>query len=185
MFKRQRRFSVAKSAFFAGLLLAEGVSAFEAPKTGYRPHPNPLTHFTNAVGGASSNMRMMRAAATSLPTKYDLRDIDGEGTSYLSPVRNQGEYGTCWAFSAMAGIEYQMRRDEALDADLSENNLANLNGFDCGYDGGGNNEMASAVFLREEAPISEALDPYPNVGKSVRAAFGSLARSCFFRLWEL
>lgn len=154
--------------------------ASDAPRAGYRPHPNPLTHFTNTVSSASSNVRMMRAAATSLPAKYDLRDIDGSGTSYLSPVRNQGTYGTCWTFAAMAGIEYQMRRDEGIDADLSENNLANLNGYDFGYTRGGNNEMASAVFLREEAPVSEALDPYPNIGKSRRERGVRIPRKIVF-----
>lgn len=172
--------SFPKVAFLVGLLLSEGVLAFGAPQAGYRPHPNPLTHFTNTLSGASSNVRMMRAAATSLPAKYDLRDIDGAGTSYLSPVRNQGKYGTCWTFAAMAGIEYQMRRDEGIDADLSENNLANLNGFDFGYTRGGNNEMASAVFLREEAPVSEALDPYPNIGKSRRERGVRIPRKIVF-----
>ena len=167
-FKRLIYCSFPKVAFLVGLLLSEGVLAFDAPRAGYRPHPNALTHFTNTVSSASSNVRMMRAAAISLPAKYDLRDIDGAGTSYLSPVRNQGTYGTCWTFAAMAGIEYQMRRDEGIDADLSENNLANLNGYDFGYDGGGNDKMAAAVFLREDSPISEALDPYPNIGKSRR-----------------
>ena len=174
------RSSLIKCAFVVSVLLVEPTFASDAPQAGYRSHPNPLTHFTNTVSSASSNVRMMRAAATSLPAKYDLRDIDGAGTSYLSPVRNQGKYGTCWTFAAMAGIEYQMRRDEGIDADLSENNLANLNGYDFGYTNGGNNEMASAVFLREEAPVSEALDPYPNIGKSRRERGVRIPRKIVF-----
>lgn len=174
------RSSLIKCAFVVSLLLVEPTFASGAPQAGYRPHPNPLSHFTNTVSSASSNVRMMRAAATSLPAKYDLRDIDGAGTSYLSPVRDQGKYGTCWTFAAMAGIEYQMRRDEGIDADLSENNLANLNGYDFGYTRGGNNEMASAVFLREEAPVSEALDPYPNIGKSRRERGVRIPRKIVF-----
>lgn len=179
-FKRLIYCSFPKVAFLVGSLLSDGALAFDAPRAGYRPHPNALTHFTNTVSSASSNVRMMRAAAISLPAKYDLRDIDGAGTSYLSPVRNQGTYGTCWTFAAMAGIEYQMRRDEGIDADLSENNLANLNGYDFGYTRGGNNEMASAVFLREEAPVSEALDPYPNIGKSRRERAVRIPRKIVF-----
>lgn len=174
------RSSLFKCAFVVSLPLVEPTFASGAPQAGYRPHPNPLTHFTNTLSGASSDVRMMRAAATSLPAKYDLRDIDGASTSYLSPVRDQGTYGTCWTFAAMAGIEYQMRRDEGIDADLSENNLANLNGYDFGYDGGGNNEMASAVFLREDSPISEALDPYPNIGKSRRERGVRIPRKIVF-----
>lgn len=174
------RSSLIKCAFVVSLLLVEPTFASDAPQAGYRSHPNPLTHFTNTLNESSSNVRMMRSTAISLPAKYDLRDIDGAGTSYLSPVRNQGNYGTCWTFAAMAGIEYQMRRDEGLDADLSENNLANLNGYDFGYTNGGNNEMASAVFLREEAPVSEALDPYPNIGKSRRERGVRIPRKIVF-----
>jgi DNA polymerase V len=59
----------------------------------------------------------------------------------------------------MACIEYQMRRDEGLDADLSENNLAATHGFDWGFGEGGNDLMSSAVFLRHADPVAEALDP--------------------------
>ena len=135
--------------------------------TGYRLHPHPLRHITNAVVRTSAaNGRARLRAAAALPTKYDLRNVDGE--SYLSPMRNQGSHGTCWTFSAMAGLEWIMRKEEGIDANLSENNLANMHGFCAGYDDGGNNEMAMAVILREEAPVAEALDPYPNPGASVR-----------------
>ena len=35
---------------------------------------------------------------TSLPSKYDLRDVNGN--SFLPPTVSQDKYGTCWAFSA-------------------------------------------------------------------------------------
>ena len=35
---------------------------------------------------------------TSLPSSFDLRDIEGE--SFVTPVRDQSIYGSCWAFSA-------------------------------------------------------------------------------------
>lgn len=148
--------------------------------TGYRPHPNPLTHHTNAPARVSASSRILRLTSTSLPSKYDLRDVDGKGTSYLSPVRQQGGYGTCWTFAAMAGIEYQMRRDEGLDADLSENNLAAMHGFVWGFDDGGNDLMASAVFLRHEAPVAEVLDPYANPATTFKGRGVRIPRKVIF-----
>ena len=43
-----------------------------------------------------------------IPEKYDLRDVDGN--SYVTPVRNQGDLGICWAFSTASVMEsYDMK----------------------------------------------------------------------------
>ena len=133
---------------------------------GYRSPPHPMRQLTNDVE-AVSGRRLLKAAAT-LPTKYDLRDEDGKGTSYLSPIKDQLNYGTCWAHAAMVGIEYLLRKNEGIDADLSENNLANMHGFPSSFEEGGTHEMAMAVFLRENGPTTEVLDPYPSIGTSMR-----------------
>ena len=137
-----------------------------AGATGFRPHPNPLRHLTNAVERTRSGGPARLRVAMALPEQYDLRNVEGE--SHLSPIRDQGSYGTCWTFATMACLEWAIRRDEGIDSDLSENNLANMHGFLWGYGYGGNNEMALAAILREECPVSEALDPYPHPGASVR-----------------
>lgn len=41
-----------------------------------------------------------RAAKSALPAQYDSRDF-----GFVTPVRNQGQTGTCWAHSTMAAIE--------------------------------------------------------------------------------
>lgn len=38
-----------------------------------------------------------------LPTSYDLRTVSGG--IYLTPVKNQGSEGACWAFATYAAIE--------------------------------------------------------------------------------
>ncbi len=62
-------------------------------------------------------------AAESLPLKYDLRNINGK--NYVTPVKNQGDYGTCWAFATLSSAESNILRNGiAGEVDLSEWHLA-------------------------------------------------------------
>ena len=56
----------------------------------------------------------------SLPAKYDSRDL-----GYVTPVKNQRPYNTCWSFAAMAAGEYSMMtRGYADTPDFSEYQFA-------------------------------------------------------------
>lgn len=60
-----------------------------------------------------------------LPHRYDLRDVDGK--SYVSPVKSQNPWGTCWAFAVASALESSLLMQGAAtigDADLSERFLA-------------------------------------------------------------
>ncbi|MFO7816859.1 MAG: C1 family peptidase, partial [Desulfovibrionales bacterium] len=48
------------------------------------------------------------ASADDLSQKFDLRDVDGH--SYLSPIKNQNPWGTCYAFGAVAAAESTYNR---------------------------------------------------------------------------
>ena len=50
------------------------------------------------------------------PEKFDLRDVDGK--NYVTPVRFQNPYGTCWAFSAIAAAESSIAAN-VLDLDMN------------------------------------------------------------------
>lgn len=129
---------------------------------GYIPSPVNRSHLTNGVQNVTTDgsAPIIRKAAT-LPSKYDCRE-----ECLVTSVKNQSPYGTCWTFAAMASLEGYILKNEGNIRDFSENNLANLNGFNFGYDGGGNDDMAIAYFTRGDGPVAEAYDPYSSVGTS-------------------
>ena len=62
------------------------------------------------VGGAGALYTTPRDGSTvynaSLPDEYDLRDVDGK--SYVTPVKSQNPWSTCWAFATDAALESSM-----------------------------------------------------------------------------
>ena len=63
--------------------------------------------------------------ATVLPDKYDSRDKTNPdtGLSYISPIRAQNPYGSCWMFSTMAMFEASIRK-KGLAKNETESNLS-------------------------------------------------------------
>jgi len=88
------------------------------------------------------------------PAAYDLRTL-----GRVTPVRDQGSCGACWAFGTMASLEsWLLTNGETWD--LSENNLKECHPFTYGPCEGGNAVMSTAYFGYRGGPISEADDPY-------------------------
>jgi C1A family cysteine protease len=117
---------------------------------GWRPSPVDLSHL--------KGQRALFGPLGFTPS-YDLRSL-GRVTS----VKNQGAYGTCWAYSTFGSLESCRLPSE--NRDFSENNLVNLHGFDLGFDSGGDAFMSMAYLARWGGPMNESDDPYPNPGKS-------------------
>jgi C1A family cysteine protease len=82
----------------------------------------------------------------------------------LTPVRNQGAYGTCWSFATYGSLESMLM--PGASADFSEDNLVLTNGFDTGatagekYNHGGNFWYSSAYLTRWGGPVLESQDTY-------------------------
>ena len=100
-----------------------------------------------------------RTAAT-YPSSYDLRSLNR-----LTPVRDQGHHGTCWAFATYGSMESILMPGEPRD--FSENNMANNAGYPANpMDTGGNSLMSMAYLTRWNGPVDETDDPYDAVARA-------------------
>ncbi len=69
--------------------------------------------------GLSSETKV-RAQSVTLPSAFDLRSVNG--ASYVTAVKDQGSYGTCWAFASIGALESNLLMRGLADntLDLSE-----------------------------------------------------------------
>lgn len=71
---------------------------------------------------------MLEATVQALPSSYDWRTLNG-----VTPVKNQGACGDCWAFGTVGPLESQILLKDGKTVDLSEQYLTscNLDGWGC------------------------------------------------------
>lgn len=70
------------------------------------------------------------------PDKFDWRNVNGQ--NWVSPVKDQGNCGSCWAFSTVGAIEgiYNVEQDTVLNPNLAEQDLVSCSGAgSCAYGG--------------------------------------------------
>jgi C1A family cysteine protease len=65
------------------------------------------------------------------PTVFDWRDSGG-----VTPVKNQGNCGSCWAFAAMGAFESMIKIYDSVQYDLSEQQILSCNFAESGCMGG-------------------------------------------------
>ena len=100
-----------------------------------------------------------------LPSRFDLRDW-----GWVSPVKNQGERGSCWAFGSIAALESAILRYTNLTYSFSENNLQNtmLRYSKYGYfnnSEGGSSLIAMGYFISWLGSSPVEYDTYDQLGK--------------------
>ncbi len=95
-----------------------------------------------------------------LPSKYDLRSL-----GWVTPVKNQGQSGNCWAFSSIATLESAILKATGKQYDLSEGNLKNLAnrysdiGWDFETNNGGMYPFVFGYLTSWAGPVNASLDP--------------------------
>ena len=89
----------------------------------------------------------------SLPASYDLRD-----RYRISQIKNQGKYGTCWAFAALSAMESALLPEESYV--FSVDHMSMSNSFNITQNDGGEYTMGMAYLAAWQGPVYEKDDPY-------------------------
>ena len=95
----------------------------------------------------------MSGNVTIIPSRYDLRE-----KQRVTQVRNQGSYGTCWAFAALEALESTLLPEE--ENLYSVDHMTLGNGFNISQEEGGEYTMAMAYLTSWKGPVYDADDPY-------------------------
>ena len=155
----------------------------ETPFYGSIPPTVNLPHVQGPIFGG------LHTAA--YPSTYDLRNVSG--TSYVTSVRNQNPFGTCWAFGTMGSLESTTLRNKqglfaAAESDYSEWHLAYFAYTDQNtelvsftrdavapgdhviFDQGGSVFQSTAILARWTGAVNETDCPYWNTDNNPPAS---------------
>ena len=132
------------------------------------PNP-PLTRTAETISSAPEGEAP--SLSVQLPASFDWRSLNGH--NYVSPVKNQGSCGSCWAFGTVGPMESRLLISGAGLADLSEQYLVSCNssGWSCGggwwaHDYHVNRKVPAEL---EPGSVLESVFPYTGSNSSCNA----------------
>lgn len=102
---------------------------------------------------ACSKTEVSKDVLSNIPKAYDPRQ-----ERVLTPVDDQGNFGTCWAFASTAALEMGTSIEEGLE--FSVDHMTMNHGFNGSPSDGGDYNMAIAYLSAWQGPVSEREDPY-------------------------
>lgn len=122
---------------------------------------------------------LQSAGIESIPASFDWRNNNG---NWVTPVKNQGGCGSCWAFGATSVAEAAIkigRGDQTFNPDLSEQEVLSCSGAgDCG----GGYHYDALSWIRSNGLTDEGCMPYSASDQSCSAyRCGSAAK----RKWKI
>lgn len=88
-----------------------------------------------------------------LPPRYDLRE-----KKRTPQIKNQGKYGTCWAFAALSAMESALMPEE--EDVFAPDHMSLQNSFVLKQADGGEYTMGMAYLTAWQGPVYEEDDPY-------------------------
>jgi len=114
--------------------------------------PSEKYHKLNGYRHVSPNLKESGSIFRSPLNLKDIPDsIDWRDHGYVSEVKNQGQCGSCWAFSTTGSLEGQHFRSSGQLVSLSEQQLVDCNAQNAGCDGG--SYFLAFQYIRDNAGI--------------------------------
>lgn len=115
------------------------------------------TNFSNGCGHFTPPLNIK---LTDLPDQVDWRT---EG--YVTPVKDQGQCGSCWSFSTTGSLEGQHFRKTGKLVSLSEKNLMDCDKGNDGCDGGFPSRAFEYIIKNKGIDTEESYPYEPEVGR--------------------
>jgi len=142
-------------------------------KGDFRVELNHLSHYTQAEYTALLGFKNIKAQAPvkEFKAKNDVPDaLDWRESGIVNAVKNQGQCGSCWAFSSIQCIEGIYAKNKGQLYSLSEQNLVDCDKTCAGCNGGLMDNAYKHVIANQGGFFNLEAD-YPYTGKDGQCKF--------------